>query len=177
MSKITEWMKNYSMVFLLLAVLTSVAARQEYRKYIQIFVEIVLVITLISPLLGATGKSQELFDKISYDSFWQGLEGIRMDQEKTDFLDEEYYIDRYEEAIAADVKLLAKNSGYVVTDARVDLNESFEVEKMELVVAKENAEIIIGTMEEDPEDEKIRALREKISAYYQIEGDKIAIKN
>lgn len=177
MSQIADWMKNYSMVFLLLAVLTSVAARQEYRKYIQIFVEIVLVITLVSPLLGAAGKSQELFDKMSYDSFWQGLEGIRMDQEKADFFKDGYYIDRYEEAIAADVKLLAKNSGYVVTDARVELNESFEVENMELVVAKETTDLIVGTMDEDAEDEAVHALREKISAYYQIESDKIAIKD
>ena len=79
MSGIVDWVKDYSMVFLLMTVLTSVAAKKEYRRYIQLFVEIILVITLMDPLLQAFGKSGDLFEKISYDSFWQGLNGIRMD--------------------------------------------------------------------------------------------------
>ena len=104
MTGIVEWVKNYSMVVLLMTVLTSVAAKKEYKKYIQLFVEIILVITLVNPLFQAAGKSEDLFEKISYDSFWQGLEGIRLDQEKVDFLNEEYYIDYYEKAIEEDVK-------------------------------------------------------------------------
>ena len=68
MSGIVDWVKDYSMVFLLMTVLTSVAAKKEYRRYIQLFVEIILVITLMDPLLQAFGKSGDLFEKISYDS-------------------------------------------------------------------------------------------------------------
>ena len=116
MSEIVEWAKNYSMVFFLMTILTTAAAKKEYRKYIQLFVEIILVITLLNPLLGLMGKSEDLFEKISYDSFWQGLEGMKMDQDKIDFLDEGQYIAYYEGAIETDVKLLAENSGYAVTD-------------------------------------------------------------
>ena len=98
-----------------------------------------------------------------------------MDQEKMDFLNEDYYIDYYENAIARDVKLLAENSGYVVTDALVELNEEYEVEEMELRVARQERDaVIVGTLQEE-ENEEIAALREKIAAYYQVPADKISI--
>ena len=81
MTGIVDWVKNYSMVVLFMTVLTSVASKKEYKKYIQIFVEISLVIALINPIFQAAGKSEDLFEKISYDSFWQGLAGIRGDSD------------------------------------------------------------------------------------------------
>ena len=176
MTGIVDWVKNYSMVVLLMTVLTSVSAKKEYKKYIQFFVEIVLVITLINPLFQAAGKSEDLFEKISYDSFWQGLEGIRLDQGKVDFLNDDYYITYYENAIEEDIKLLAENFGYGVIEAKVTLNESFEVDTIELEVAKQEMEtIIVGRVESQPETAEITALREKLADYYQINADQISI--
>ncbi len=176
MYRVVEWVQNYSRVFLLLTVVVSVAAKKEYRKYIQLFVEIILVITLVNPLIGAAGKSGDLFEKISFDSFWQNLEGLQKDREKMDFLNEDYYITYYENAIEADVKLLAENSGYGVIEVSAELNGEFYVESMELKVAKQNVEtVVIGTVKEQPESEEIKALKEKIAAYYQIEPEKISI--
>ncbi|MCI9428241.1 MAG: stage III sporulation protein AF [Eubacterium sp.] len=178
MAGIVEWAKNYSMVFLLMTILSTVAARKEYRKYIQLFVEIILVITLLNPLLGLFGKSSDLFEKISYGAFWQGLANIKLDQEKMEFFNEGHYVAYYEKAIAEDVKLLADNSGYAVTDVFVSLNEAFEVESMEIEVAKQNIEtVIVGTLEENAENTEIKALKEKIAAYYRIGGDCITIRN
>lgn len=175
MSAIVEWVKNYSLVFLLMTMLTSVIAKQEYKKYIRLFVEVILVITLANPLLGLMGKSEGLFEKISYDSFWQGLEGMKTDQEKMDFLNEDYYIEYYEKAIAGDVKLLAENTGYAVTDVLVTLNEEYEVEEMELRVARQEKNAVIAGTLQDEENEEIAALKEKIAAYYQVPVDKISI--
>lgn len=178
MSKITDWVRNYSMVVLLMTLFTSLTAKKEYRKYIQLFVEIILVLTFINPLLDAAGVSKDLFDKIAYDSFWQELDGIKKDQDKMDFLKEDYYISYYEDAIEADVILLAENSGYVITGAKVKLNNEYQVEKMDLEVAKERVDtVIIGSVKEQPEKMAITALKEKIAKYYQIDTDKISIRD
>ncbi len=163
MDVVLGWVKNYSMVVLLLTVLSQTAAKKEYRKYIQLFIEIVWVITLVNPLLAAFGKSGDLFEHISYDSFWQGLEGIKMDREKLDFLDEEYYLDYYEKAIGEDVKLLAQNSGYTVTQTVVRLDEQYGVEQMQITLA-------------DGDGEGVLALRDKIAEYYQIGADRIVME-
>ena len=176
MEAILGWVKNYSMVVLLLTVLTSAAAKKEYRKYIQLFVEIIWVITLMNPLLAAFGKNGDLFEKISYDSFWQGLESIRMDREKLDFLDEGYYVEYYEKAIEADVKLLAENSGYEVIQTTVSLDEDFSVEEMEIRLKKKKRETVLaGEDRKQEEREEILALRDKIASYYQIGADKISL--
>ena len=60
MEGILGWVKNYSMVVLLLTVLASAAAKKEYRRYIQLFVEIVWVITLVNPLLSALGDRKSV---------------------------------------------------------------------------------------------------------------------
>ncbi len=176
MDHVVGWVKNYSMVFLLMTVLTSVAAKKEYRKYIQLFVEIILVITLAGPLLGALGKSNDLFEKISYDSFWQGLEGMKLDQEKIDFIQEEAYLSYYEKAIAADVKLMAEEAGYAALAVSVTLSDAFEVEALELEVARRDTEkVIVGTVGEKPESGEITALREKIAAHYQVDAQTVSI--
>ena len=51
MAGVVEWVKSYSLVFLFMTVLTTAVAKKEYQKYIQIFVEIILVLTLLDPLL------------------------------------------------------------------------------------------------------------------------------
>ncbi len=176
MAGIVEWVKNYSMVCLLLMAVTSVAAKKEYRKYVQLFVEIVLVITILNPLLRAAGKSGDLFEKISYDSFWQGLNNLKMDQGNMEFLKEGSYQSYYEKAIASDVKLLAENAGYAVVDVTASLNEAFEIEEMELKVAKQGVEtVVIGTLEKEPEDAQLIALREKVASYYQIPPEKVVV--
>ena len=92
MAGVVEWVKSYSLVFLFMTVLTTAVAKKEYQKYIQIFVEIILVLTLLDPLLELTGRSEDLFEKISYDSFFQGLEEMKKDQAKMDFMDKDAYI-------------------------------------------------------------------------------------
>lgn len=176
MSNIVEWVKNYSMIFLLMTVATSVASKKEYQKYIRLFVEIILVITLANPLLLAFGKSEDLFEKISFESFWQGLEEIKMDRDKMDFLNDDYYVDYYENAVAADVGLLAEKFGYTLIDASVVFNDKMEAESLEIKVAKREVEpVIIGSISKEPEREEIAALRQKIAAYYQMDEDCISI--
>lgn len=178
MAGIVEWVKNYSMVFLLMTVLTSMTAKKEYSRYIQLFVEMVLVITLITPFLKATGRSEDLFEKISYDSFWQGLDNIRSDQEKLEFLNGDYYIRYYEEVIGEDISAMAEDAGYAVIDVNVAMNESYEVTDVSMKVAKQRTEqIIIGSIKELPEDAAITELKEKIAGYYQMDVSNITIRD
>lgn len=178
MEGVVEWVKNYSMVFLLMTVLCSMTAKKEYRQYIQFFVEMILVIALVSPLLSLLGKSDDFFEKIAYDSFWQGLDSIRMDQEKVEFLNGEHYVEYYENTMEKDISTMAEDAGYVVTDVEVQMNEKYELESVSLEVAKqEENRIIVGTVDFLPEDEEITQLKEKIASYYQMNPSMISIED
>ncbi|MCM1257379.1 MAG: stage III sporulation protein AF [Roseburia sp.] len=177
MEGIVSWVKNYSMVFLFFTVLTSLAAKKEYRRYLQLFVEFVLVITLLMPVLKALGSETDFFDRIAYDTFWQELDSIKADREKLDFLDEDIYIERYEQVIGADVSAMAEDAGYGVLHVRVELGEEFEIERIELDLAKEQEYTVIqGSLKEQPEEQEIIRLREKIAEFYQVDLENIRIE-
>ena len=61
-------------------------------------------------------------------------------------------------------------------DVTVSLNDAFQVETMELKVAKRDVEtVVVGTIEEQPESKEIAELKKKIAAYYQMDTDRISI--
>lgn len=177
MEGIVSWVKNYSLVFLFFTVLTSLASKKEYRRYLELFAELVLVITLLMPLLKLLGRESDFLDKIAYDTFWQGLDGIKADREKLDFLGEETYIAHYEKVIEADVSGMAEDAGYGVLRVKASLNRDFTVERLEMDLAKkQDYTVIQGSIEAKPEEREITILKEKISEFYQIEVENIVIQ-
>lgn len=176
MAEITEWVKNYSMVFLLLTIISSLAAKKAYKQYIQFFIEMLLVVMLVTPFFQAAGMSEDFFDRISYDHFWQGLDSIKQDQEKLAFLDDTYYIRYYEEMIQADIALMAEDAGYAVSDVQVKMNAAYEVESISLEVARqEGKQIIVGKIDSQPESAEITALKKKLAEYYQLKEENIRV--
>lgn len=177
MDGIVSWVKNYSMVFLFFTVLSSLSAKKEYRRYLQLFVEFVLVITLLMPVLKALGSETDFFDKIAFDTFWQELDSIKAEREKLDFLGDEVYIERYEQVIEADVSAMAKDAGYGVLSVKVELGEEFEIRRIELELAKDQDYTVIqGSLTEEPEEQEITKLREKIAQFYQVDMENIRIE-
>lgn len=177
MEGLVGWVKNYSMVFLFFTVLSSLAAKKEYRRYLSLFVEFVLVVTLLMPVLELLGSDGDFFDKIAYDTFWQELNSIKADRENLDFLGDDVYVKRYEEVIGADVKVMAEDAGYGVLEVRVELNQDFEIESIELDLAKDQEFTVIqGSLTGEAKGDT-RRLKEKISGYYQVDIDNISIWN
>lgn len=174
----TEWIKNYSMVFVFMTALGAMSAKKEYRKYIQFFIELVLALVLAQPLLNLFGKSDEFFDRIAYDSFWQEIDSIRADKEKVEFLNEERCREYYEKIIETDIAAMAEEDGYTAANTQVKLNEAYELEEVTVEVAKQKEHaIIIGSIEETPEDGEALALKRKIAEYYQIDESRISIRD
>lgn len=174
MDGIVSWVKNYSMVFLFFTVLSSLSAKKEYRRYLQLFVEFVLVITLLMPVFKALGSETDFFDKIAFDTFWQELDSIKAEKEKLDFLGDDVYIERYEQVIGADVSAMANDAGYKVSRVEVELGKDFEIRGITLDLAKDQAYTVIqGSLTEEPEDQEITKLREKIAEFYQVDMENI----
>ena len=176
MEGLVSWVKNYSMVFLFFTVLSSLAAKKEYRRYLSLFVEFVLVITLLMPVLKLVGSDTDFFDKIAYDTFWQELDSIKADRENLDFLGEEVYRERYEEVIGADIKAMAEDAGYEVLVVRVDLSHDFEIERIGIDLEKDqDFTVIQGSLAGEPREEALDRLRERIMEFYQLEIENIKI--
>lgn len=179
MEHIVDWVKNYILVFFLMMILLSLTAKKEYKSYIRFFMEMVLVVTIVTPLLGLFGKSEDFMDKIEYDSFWQELNTLQADEKKMNYINEEYYVSYYEDMVAEDVAGLAEKEGYAAVRTKVDMDEQYEIRHIGLTVSKqgEGSPIIIGKIGGKEEDGEITKLKKKVADYYQIEESAVEISD
>lgn len=188
------YVRSFITLFVLLGLLLYLPPGKSYQKYIRFFAEMILTISLMSPVMSIFFDSTEFLERIEYAEFMESLSEISRDMEKIEYINNDGYKKEYEEAIAADVRVVAEKyieeenmaSGEesCVQDVEVTLGDDYTVEQMQLWIAKERGgEIVIGQIilqdgsQGETEDEKYAALKKELSGYYQIETDRITIRD
>lgn len=79
MEAVLEWMKGIVILFVVLSALMYLVPKAQYKKYIQFFMEMVIVIAVISPISKVVYASEDFEEKIRYSQFWQEMENMQMD--------------------------------------------------------------------------------------------------
>ncbi len=180
MTAILSHIKSFAVLFLVLTLLVSMVPRQQFEKYIRFFARLVLVLGFLYPVLNGIFGSEDFFKLLDYETFSEELEQLTLDTRKLSFLQNDYYLTQYEDAVAADVQNKVKEYGYPVDTVNVELSEDYTIKRISVVLKEDGEEIIIGKIllsEEEQEqgwDEK-RELTKILSEYYGVEDDKIAI--
>lgn len=178
MEHVAELVKNYSLVFLLMSICGAMAAGKRYQQYIRFFAGLLLMITLLVPVIAFFGKADDFSLRLSAENFWQGIEQIQMEEEKLEFLDSDGITGCYEAVIGEDVGQMAQETGYLVTDICVEFDTEYQVTSIRLVVADEtDRDYVRGSIREEPENDRLRILREKIAACYRIEPEDVVIRS
>lgn len=151
----------------------------SFQKYIRFFTEVILTFAFLSPILSLFCDSDAFMEMIQYESFTESLSEISKDTQKIEFLQNDYYIRKYEIAIEEDVRLIAETEGYFVQEVSVGLTEDYVIDTISLTVTEEAADdILIGKIEiggAAKQDETYADLKEKLAGYYQIEESRIVI--
>lgn len=182
MGKLMDWMKGIVLLFFILSALLYFVPRNVYKKYIRFFMEMVLILAILLPILKLFYQSNSFEKMVHYDEFWQELNNIQMDVEHMEYMQNAYYVEEYEKSIAEDIKNLVEEYGYETLDVDVVMNESYEIEEIELQVteASEGESIIIGSIEigsdaEEPTDENYIKMKQEIMDFYQIKEENLQI--
>lgn len=184
MNAILEYLKGFLVLFLLLTILVNMVPKESYRKYIRFFSQMILAFGIFYPLFGYLCDEDELLEQIQYETFVEGLTETARDNERISYLQNEFYVEEYEKAIAMDAGTLAEECGYTVEEAAVDLSDDFEIEQIRLVLLQTGKEeIVIGEIQMEPEtektdqteDEKYQLLKEKLIHYYQLTEEQLFI--
>lgn len=177
MQAVLEWMKGVVILFVILTALMYLVPQKQYKKYVQFFVEMIIVIAVISPVAKIVYANEDFSKKIEYTEFWQEMENLQKDVSKMEFMQSDYYIEQYEKAIADDITLMAENQGFSVKSADVTLSESYELQSVELQVAKAGAEndITIGKIIVEKNEAICYDLKQEIHEFYQLDDEKIRI--
>lgn len=136
MEAVLEWMKGIVILFVVLSALMYLVPKAQYKKYIQFFMEMVIVIAVISPISRVVYASEDFEEKIHYSQFWQEMENMQMDVEKLDFIQSDYQREEYETAIEEDIRLMAEGKEYEICQIDASLSENYELEAVTMVVKR-----------------------------------------
>lgn len=126
---ILTWMKDFLIIYLILTILTNLAAADSYKKYLHFFSGMILLLVLVAPIFNLFGEAGRLEAMISYEAFWEGLDSARQDTQKLEFPQSGYYIRKYEQAIAQEMERQAAARGLPVSGVSVVLSEDYEIKQ------------------------------------------------
>lgn len=171
MDGLLEWMRGIVLLFFLLSALLYFVPREVYKKYIRFFMEMVLVLAILLPVIKLFYE-EDSFDKmVHYDEFWQEISNLRTDMEHMEYLQNEYYAQQYEQEIAADIRKMAEEYGYETKQAEVDLDADYEIEYIKLCVKPEQRAADSGKTEE----EALADLKEGLLSFYRTDEEHMEI--
>lgn len=138
MNGILNWMKEFLIIYLILAILTHLAATDQYKKYLRFFSGILLLLALLSPALRLFGEDGRLDALVTYETFWEELDSARQDSRKLEFLRGSRHIQKYEQAVAEDIKRQAAKQGIAVSGVEAVLSDDYEISRVEVRLADSN---------------------------------------
>ncbi len=171
MERLLEWMRGIVLLFFLLSALLYFVPREVYKKYIRFFMEMVLVLAILLPVIKLFYE-EDSFDKmVHYDEFWQEISNLKTDMEHMEYLQNEYYTEQYEQEIAADIRDMTEEYGYETKQAEVGLDTDYEIEYITLCVKPEQRLADSGKTEE----EALADLKEELFVFYRTDEEHVEI--
>lgn len=165
-------------LFVLLGLFSYLVPGEKYRKYIRFFSGVIMTFAFLSPVLSLFGDSGDFFEQIQYEAFAWGLDELSRDNAKIEFAQNDFYIKKYELAIAEDVRQIAAGEGYETTAVEVRLSDDYTMQEISLAVKKrQEDDIFVAPVEigEQKEETGWGQLRSKLADYYQMEEEAIVI--
>lgn len=175
------YVRGFITLFVLLTLLLYLPPGKSYQKYIRFFAELILTLSIISPVMSVICDSDEFLELIEYEEFTENLSEISKDMQRIEYLHSDYYLEEYETAIEEDVKRIAEGYGFSVKEARVHMTEDYTVDKIQLWVTDQSGEqIVIGKIVLDEgtktqTDAVYAGLIQELSDYYHLDSSKIEI--
>lgn len=128
MEIVFQWVKNITWYVIMVHFISILIPGDKYGKYIKLFAGMLFILILIQPLLSGLGIERQMayaFEQIRFQTdtqeFSQKIWGIEEAQLGN-------ILNRYEEAIAADIVQMAKSEDLFCTDVAVEI-ESREQEE------------------------------------------------
>lgn len=184
MDAVLNWVKGIVIIFLVMSSFLYLVPGKQYKKYIYFFMEMVILIAVISPITKIVYNQEDFEKKIEYTQFWQELNNLQTDVSNMEFMQTEYYLDEYEQALEEDVSQMVTDAGFVTKEVEVELTEKYEINNIVLTIAQESEEnkILIGKIDlgNDNNETEERSyvyqdLKDKIQTFYQLSDDEIQI--
>lgn len=90
MTQVVQWVKEYVGLFLGFTLVLYMTPSKEYRGYLRFFMEMLLVLFCLRPMVSFAGLDIEKTWRKTYQSFYQEMEQRKEEAENMLYLDEGY---------------------------------------------------------------------------------------
>lgn len=182
-----SYVRGFIVLFVLLALLLYLPPGKSYQKYIRFFAQLLLVLSILSPLLSIICGSDEFMNRVAYEEFTENLAELSRDTKKIEYMQNDYYREKYEQVIAENVQHTAGEMlgeyGLYAKGVTVQMGEDYMIEEIDIRLVKGNenditvGEILLSGEEAGKESDAVYAgLKQKLADYYQIEESRIYIE-
>lgn len=174
MEQLENWMKGAVYLYLMLHVLSQLAAKESYMRYLRFFCGLCFLVFFLSPVFSFLKEGDSLWERIEDNSYRQELHNWQQDMEKMEYLQGAYCIQQYEDKIAREAEELAVRHKYLVSGVQVQMDESYQI--TEISMSLEGVEGQGGALAESYRQKKKDELQSLVAQEYGLEKGVVQIE-
>ncbi|MDD6305458.1 MAG: stage III sporulation protein AF [Clostridiales bacterium] len=180
MTEMVSFTRSFLALFIIVMLLLQLLPGEGMKKYIRFFSRLILSLGFLYPVLSFFYDSDAFLEKIEYETFTANISEISKDMSRLEFVQNDYYLEKYKTAVEQDVGRVAENYvesyGLKVGEVKVKLSENYVIQEMEVTLKEEKEgeiEIESVLIEEGKKQGKnviCEKLKEELEEYYQLDG-------
>lgn len=169
---IYQWIKNIAFYMILITAVMNIIPNNNYKKYINLFTGMIMIILVLAPISGLLGVNTRLDTNFIKNIYNQELSSLNFDTYELSEESTSKIFDEYENEIGLQVEKLVNEEGYYMVKADVTLNEEKESEQYGSL---ESIDVVIS--KEDQENQKISVDKISIGQTSIENPEEISVKN
>lgn len=184
---IYQWIKNIAFYMILITAVMNVIPNNNYKKYINLFTGIVMIILVISPISNFLGASTRLDTNFIKNIYNQELNNIKVDAYQISDTSSSKLLEEYKNEISQQVDEIVKKEGYFVVESKIVMNEDRDsdnygnLEGLQVVLStqeKKNQKIVVDKIQigkkqfENPEEISVKNV---LDDFYNVGLDNINV--
>lgn len=158
------------MFFIMMTAVLNILPDAKYRRYVQFFLGLVMMVVLIRPILAIgdlDGIFTETMEKLTFEAEVRGMEDSMI---RVEGLQEEVLFEAYEEEISRQIRQFLEGMNMVPVKIEVMVGQ----EKEEMVIEK--IKVVICKEEEQENAFMEREVKKELAEVYQISEAHIIVK-
>lgn len=174
MEEVYGWLRDVAVFFLLMTAVLNVLPEEKYRKYVQFFLGLVMLVVLCRPILALgdmAGSLEDVLDRLTLEAEARGLQESRI---RIDGLQQEVLYGAYEDEMESQIKTFLAGRG--LEPVRVEVSIGDEGGGKSLV---ERIEVTARKGEDEDETEAVgeaREIKKELAEVYQVSEAHIIVK-
>lgn len=184
---IYQWIKNIAFYMILITAVMNVIPNNNYKKYINLFTGIVMIILVISPISKLLGASTRLDSNFIKNIYNQEIVNLKVDAYQISDTSSSKLLEEYKNEISNQIEEIVNKEGYFVVKSKIVMNEDREsdnygnLEEIQVVLStqeKKNQKILVDKIQigqkqfENPEEISVKNV---IDDFYNVGLDNINV--